>query len=530
MTTTLEDQHTRQMCLRADTVDAANRSVSAVVSTENEVDVFDYRTGRIIAEVLLTKGAEFPAQVPLLTDHNRAVVSQVGSVTGFTRAGGELKAILRLATGTAAADEVWNLVQQKHLRDVSVGYRVENYREISPGKTEIIGGRSFTAPTNRPLRVVSKWQIKEISLVPIGADPESGIRSANQSYKEENKVSTVLDVISGDLGSMTFAKYLAACARQRGRELDHKADDATLFRLALSHADGISDMLGLVNQAILTGFRETNDTTVGWARTTNLPNFLNAEIAAVDVAPRLEKIARGGVAPSVGFGVGGQGWRLARFGCQFQIDEQDMLDGRPINVYQIAMEEIGRAARRLLPDLVYSMLLTNSALDDGTAIFNAGRSNSGTATLAQASLDAGLAAVANQLQSDREGDPVHAVHAARYLTVPPDLFGAGKRLARDMQTGEGDIVVRSESRLGSAGVVNPTTDEIVAGSVTNWLLSSPSDQAAGVVVGALNGRLEPQVREFVLDKGEFGLGFDVVLDLAATVVGPRSLYWSDGTV
>ena len=473
--------------------------------------------------------AEFSDQVPLLTDHIRAMVSTVGSVSSFNKAGKELKAILRFATGTAAADETWNLVEQKHVRDVSVGYRIEKWREIPAGRTAVIGGRSFTAPANRPLRVVSKWQVKEVSIVPIGADENSGIRSANQSIYEK-RGNTMLNVLSGEIASMNFAKYLDVCARSRGQVLDHGADDLTLARSALSQAAGVDDLLSFVNQSILAGFRTQNDTTAGWVRTTDLPNFLEAAIAAVDVHPRLEKIGQGDVAPAVGFGVAKQGWRLARFACQFQLDEMDFISGRPINLYQIAMEEIGQAARRLVPDLVYSLLLTNAALDDDTAIFDAARSNYSTAALAQASLDAGLAAVGNQTHSDEQGDPIHVSRAARYLTVPPDLLGNAKRLARAMQTGDGDLIVRAESRLGAAGVVNPADDTIVEGSTTNWMLACPGDQAAGVVVGSLFGRFDPKVRHFILDQGEWGMGFDVCLDLAATVMDPESMYWSTGTV
>ena len=507
-----------------------NRVVFGVIATENMVDVFDRRSGRIVPEVLLVGGVEVPNQVPLLADHKRSVSSVIGSVTNFTRAGSELKATLSFASGTASADEAWGLIQQKHLRDVSVGYIIRECREISPGKTEVVAGRSYTAPTNRLLRVVTKWRIKEVSLVPIGADENSGIRAANH-ITQRDKMNSIIDVIGPAARDMNIAQYLSTCARHRGRELDRNADDGDVFRSALSHVEGVADMLGMVNQAIVRGFRETNDTTSGWVRTVDLPNFLASEIAAVSVEPRLEKIARGGVSPTVGFGVAKQGWRLARFGAKFQIDERDVLDGRPLQVYQAAIEEVGKAARRLVPDLVYSLLLANPTLASGVAIFDASRNNNGTAALAQASLDAGLAAVANQTRPDREGDPVHVGNAARYLVTPPNLFGTAKRLARAMQTGDGDLIVRAESRIGSAGVLNPTTDEIVSGLITNWLLTSPTDRAAGVVVGALSGRMEPKVREFVLDgNGEYGIGFDVCMDLAATVVGPASMYFSDGTV
>ena len=174
------------------------------------------------------------------------------------------------------------------------------------------------------------------------------------------------------------------------------------------------------------------------------------------------------------------------------------------------------------------MLLANPAMADGTAVFDASRGNRGAVALDTTPLDSGLAVVGNQLLADVDGAAVHRGLQAKYLTVPPEILGKAKRLARDMSTGESDLVVRAESRLSSGGVVNPLNENLLAGNGRNWLLTCSSDQAAGAVIGSLNGRLEPSIRNYVLDQGQWGVGFDIVFDLAATVVGPESLYWSTG--
>jgi hypothetical protein len=90
------------------------------------------------------------------------------------------------------------------------------------------------------------------------------------------------------------------------------------------------------------------------------------------------------------------------------------------------------------------------------------------------------------------------------------------------------LIVRGESRLGSAGVVNPDTDEVVTGTNTNWLLASPAELTPGVVLGTVNGKIEPTIRSFRLDQGQWGIGFDVQLSLAATVLDPKGLYFATG--
>jgi hypothetical protein len=49
-----------------------------------------------------------------------------------------------------------------------------------------------------------------------------------------------------------------------------------------------------------------------------------------------------------------------------------------------------------------------------------------------------------------------------------------------------------------------------------------------VVLGTVNGKIEPTIRSFRLDQGQWGIGFDVQLSLAATVLDPKGLYFATG--
>jgi HK97 family phage major capsid protein len=67
-------------------------------------------------------------------------------------------------------------VRQKHLTDVSAGYRVLKYTDIEPGQEAVIGEHTYKNDFDRVLRVTTKWKLKEGSLVPIGADEASKIK------------------------------------------------------------------------------------------------------------------------------------------------------------------------------------------------------------------------------------------------------------------------------------------------------------------------------------------------------------------
>jgi hypothetical protein len=515
---------TRSLAFRAEQVNLAGRVLNAVIATEHPTRVFDHQGGRVILESLLMSGAVVPDRAAMLIDHVRAVGSMVGSVTDIVPTADRITATLQFAD-TVAAHDAWALASQGHLRDVSVGYRILESTEVRPGRTQIIAGRPFAAPQNEPLRVVTRWEVKEVSLVPLGADTFAGIGKRStpphaQGLQEMLNTSTLKD------HSMRWPQYFAAGMRSRGQNVP--AEDQQIVHRALQTPESLADLFGLVGAVVLAGFRQQADSTLGWVRPVPLPSYLHSKIAAVTTAPRLGRLGRGDTAPEVGFGVTAEGWCLARFAGSFPIDEMDMIDGGPINALALAIEEVGAAARRLIADLTFSTLLANGVMADGKAAFHADRGNYATAALADTALDAGLAAVGNQTLPDVDERPVHRGLQARYLTVAPERYGLAKRLARNMATGEGDLIVRPESRLSTRGLVNPLNDQTTTANGTNWLLSCSSDQAAGVVIGSLNGVLEPSVRSYVLDQGQWGVGFDIVFDLACTVVTPEALYWSTG--
>jgi hypothetical protein len=56
------------------------------------------------------------------------------------------------------------------------------------------------------------------------------------------------------------------------------------------------------------------------------------------------------------------------------------------------------------------------------------------------------------------------------------------------------------------------------------VLAASADEAPSIVVGVMKGGKGPQVRHFVLDKGGFGVGFDVVYDIGVSAVDGKPLY------
>ena len=163
------------------TVDEAGRCVEFVAATETPVPVWDWEHWDTVPEVLLMSGVRMPEvrQVPLLDSHEYIGVGSVlGSFRDFGTQGTELigRAVF---SSTEEGEKAFVKVREGHLTDVSVGYRVNAHVWIEDGRTADVEGREFSGP----LRVVTDWDMVEVSLCPIGADPDAKARS---KFSKEN--------------------------------------------------------------------------------------------------------------------------------------------------------------------------------------------------------------------------------------------------------------------------------------------------------------------------------------------------------
>lgn len=177
------DGYRRNTDLSASTLDADKRQVQSVLTTEDPALVYDYRSGRVVLEILLMSDVQYESQTPLIRDHNQySVTSIVGSVSDHAIEKDSIVGWLRFGTELDdTAEGIWKRVAQGHLRRVSVGYdySAADFVTIAAGETAVVAGRSFTAPKDRDLRVVKKWRLREVSLVVIPADPRAQVRGTS---------------------------------------------------------------------------------------------------------------------------------------------------------------------------------------------------------------------------------------------------------------------------------------------------------------------------------------------------------------
>ncbi len=307
-------------------------------------------------------------------------------------------------------------------------------------------------------------------------------------------------------------------------------DQPAMLRAAVSGSTLTGIFTTNFSAMLIASYMVLLDTTEGWTRSTDVPNFQTNERTQMGKMGALKRHGRGGVAHDMEYDDQTESYKIARYSGKFSVDEMDIIDDRFGAIQQTSPQEMGEAAAQLRPDLVFSILLNNPDMRDGVALFHeATHGNTrGTAGLALATLEAAINAL--NTQTDR-GKPLNKAQEVRLITPEALSFKADQLVnsseIRESVAADGTrnpirsrrIIPVSDSRLDN-GVTDPVTETVLAGSATTWYLSRPGDRHT-IEVGHLRGRgRRPQIRSFTLSEGQWGIGWDVNMD-----IGAKALDW-----
>lgn len=683
--------------IRAATLNAEARTVEAIIATENPVAVFDPVRQTVIDEVLMAEGYDGGTDAPAFVDHSRVnpqrgenrylTADLIGSARAMHRNGAQIVGTLHFADGDALAESTFNKVRGGHLKGVSPGYRVHERVELRPGETKVVNGRSFTANRQRPMRISTRWGIREVSVLPFQADAVAQVRCyAAEPYQEPDMelstapaadavqtavrsesplqavtpapidavraapvgVAPVASAVDADAIRTAERSRIAMCrseavagvpddlvlraesegwdenrvrreylAAVRGAQpatpvsaapaIGHIADrDRDMSRqnlagalmqrcgidpapLCRSEADTQAweramnegerymafSMFDLCREAVRQSGAVDPDTgmqpnsqegfiraafstpTLSYAFTSSVnarilaryeeasaqldfvemvdvPDFKQNEAISLGKQSGLDKLPRGKTAKHATFADAQETFKIARYAKQLVIDDQDIIDDR-LDVFSTVPDEFGLAAARLMPDLVFYLLMSNPLLADGTAVFDNGRGNNATDTFASDKLKLGVTAMRKQKENgvNLNINPQYLITASALEFQARELLGSANLLLAGtsgsvIERGTRNVVadiglqLRTDARIDN-GVTDPDSGSSVAGSATAWFLASRAFRTIRGAYRTGTGR-RPQLRRFTLDRGQWGIGWDIAMDCGAKIIGYRGLY------
>lgn len=181
--------YSREAYIRQMDIDLENRSISNIVATEKPVIVFDWFRWEPIREILLMDGVHLPSsrQVVLLDAHSRFSNENIKGSTRELEVDNDEK-LGKIIVGRSYFSETavieWTLVKEGHLTDTSIGYLTFDDKTIilAPGESTEYKGVKYVNDygDDYALALRTEWELKENSLVPIGADDLAKFRSAYQ--------------------------------------------------------------------------------------------------------------------------------------------------------------------------------------------------------------------------------------------------------------------------------------------------------------------------------------------------------------
>ncbi len=242
---------TRLLSLNHRGEESSSREISVVLSTENPVQRH-FQFGDFLEVLSHQKSAVDLSRVPLplIESHNQHTLN-IGVVENVRLDGTKLRGTLRLGE-SARATEVWKDIQSGIVRNVSIGYSIDDYEER--------GNVLF----------VTRWTPVELSLVAAPADIHSGIgRSMNTETTTQETTTT-----GGNVTPISEATRAIELERQRVDAINTAFDRPSLPRNAEFNALRLRALQAgwtekQSNQAILAALGAMSEGVVDHSRTTD---------------------------------------------------------------------------------------------------------------------------------------------------------------------------------------------------------------------------------------------------------------------
>lgn len=268
------------------------------------------------------------------------------------------------------------------------------------------------------------------------------------------------------------------------------------------------------NKAMLKGYEEAEETFQKWTTPGTLPDFKAARRVDLNTFPGLKVVPEGGEYQEADFGERGETISLATYGRLFSITRQAIIND-DLNAFAKIPRLMGRAAIRMVGDLVYAVLTSNPKMADNKALFHADHNNLLAAAVpSTAALDAMMSKI--RLQKDATGNTLNLKMA--YALVPVALEGAMMSVAAsEFEVGTDRAsqvpnIVRnrfetiSDARLDTAstsiwyGAANPSMHDTIEVAYLDGVQTPTLEQQAGWTVDGVQFKVR-------LDAGVKALDF-----------------------
>jgi phage head maturation protease len=579
------DLFTRSAKFEPATFDAERNTVRVVFSTGAEVKRRDL-AGEYLERLSLEPEAvdlSLLRGAPVLNNHDHfsGVEAILGVVEDASVDGSRGEAVVRFGTRPEVQGIVAD-VRAGVIRNVSVGYSVEEWRETREG--------------NKRIKIATRWTPREISFVPLGADPAAQVRTMGGSMEQQtasdlltqarniaaalalpeqaadevasrhatidgvrseliaeaarrqpvidNRGPAVVtrDATEGLVARMADGLYSRIEPRhepKEGREfayarfsdlarrilqergLSTLGSPVELLTRAMHTTSDFSALLAeLFNKSLFTLRQAPSPITQVFRRVT-MADFRARHVLEVSDGPALDKVNEGG---EVTFGtIDGKelaSYKLASYARGFAISFQTLVNDDAGALSDIAAK-ITRGARQWFSGFLADTIIANPKLADNLAVFHANHGNLAATGAAPSDTTIAAAKLAIRKQVDASGNPIGA--QPRYILIPAALeVTVDKLLATLYPT---NSTQAETAARGLIPLVEPRFD--LKNQAAAWYLFCDPSEAPVFEYAELQGYEGPRV-ESRPGWNTLGTEFRVVWHLGAGAVDHRGAFKNPG--
>lgn len=325
-----------------------------------------------------------------------------------------------------------------------------------------------------------------------------------------------------------MARHAITMSGHRGTFNDRMQMIGHAFTMEGTHtASDFGNILSnVMGKAALIGYEEAEETFHLFTSKGQLSNFQPSKRVGLDLFATLPKVEDGADYTYGTFGDRGENIALATYGKLLRISRQAIIND-DLSIIGSAPRRMGRAAKRTIGDLVFTILTGNPTMSDGTALFHANRKNLATgapSALGVDSLSAGEAAMMTQTDGAEANPAVLNIQPA-HLIVPAALKRSAMTLMNSVVDPRDNKGQATNPVSGMADVI--ADGRLDAASKTAWYLAGSASATDTIEVAYLDGNDAPYLEEQTAWHAD-GVEMKVRIDAGVAATGPKALYKANG--
>lgn len=286
----------------------------------------------------------------------------------------------------------------------------------------------------------------------------------------------------------------------------------------------------VANKAMLMGYTALPKTWESWCSIGSVSDFKeNTRVRLTDVGSLVEvdnggEVAHGGATEEY------EKFSIATYAKQFAITRTNIIND-DAGAFTRVPQKMGIKAAQKIDSLVYTHLLANGNMADGSALFvSAGHGNLNTSNGLTVTGALGTAIKAFRLQTDSDGEPIDI--NPKYLIVPPTLESTARALI------ESELIMATDGTASTKAhpmkniyrgmlevIVEPRleNDNYTGYATTTWYVAADPATCDTIEVAFLNGKTTPTVERFDTSPSTLGIIYRVLIDAGVKALDFRGL-------